>query len=137
MSTAVRVGLFMTVCLLVLGFFILRIEDFDLFARGTQKVDAVFDSVAGLDDKAAVRVAGSRSIEAAASGQLPLLGELSLISRAATVVLATTISRHRQMRSMTASSSEPGPNDTGRLPTIARIHRPRRPLGVGRKRFVD
>ena len=60
MSTAVRVGLFMTVCLLVLAFFILRIEDFDLFARGTQKIDALFDSVAGLDDKAAVRVAGVR-----------------------------------------------------------------------------
>jgi phospholipid/cholesterol/gamma-HCH transport system substrate-binding protein len=60
MSTAVRVGLFMTVCLLVLGYFILRIEDFDLFARGNQKIDAVFDSVAGLDDKAAVRVAGVR-----------------------------------------------------------------------------
>lgn len=60
MSTAVRVGLFMTICLLVLGFFILRIEDWDLFARGARKIDAVFDSVAGLDDKAAVRVAGVR-----------------------------------------------------------------------------
>lgn len=60
MSTAVRVGLFMTVCLLVLGYFILKIEDYDLFARGNQRIDAVFDSVAGLDDKAAVRVAGVR-----------------------------------------------------------------------------
>ena len=49
MSTAVRVGLFMTLCLLVLGYFILKIEDFNPFARGEQKIDAVFDSVAGLD----------------------------------------------------------------------------------------
>ena len=49
----------------------------------------------------------SRAIEDA-SGQLPLFAELSLISRAATVELATTISRHRQIRSMAESSDGPG-----------------------------
>lgn len=60
MSTAVKVGLFATLCLVVLAYLILRVEDIELFAPAAQQVDAVFDSVAGLDDKAAVRVAGVR-----------------------------------------------------------------------------
>ena len=60
MSSAVKVGLFATLCLLVLAYLILRVEDVELFAPTAQQVDAVFDSVAGLDDKAAVRVAGVR-----------------------------------------------------------------------------
>jgi phospholipid/cholesterol/gamma-HCH transport system substrate-binding protein len=60
MSQAVKVGLFMTVALVVAAVFIWRIEDWNPFARGQRRVDAVFSSVAGLDDKAAVRVAGVR-----------------------------------------------------------------------------
>jgi phospholipid/cholesterol/gamma-HCH transport system substrate-binding protein len=60
MSMAVKVGLFATLCLLVLAYLILRVEDVELFAPAARKIDAVFDSVAGLDDKAAVRVAGVR-----------------------------------------------------------------------------
>jgi phospholipid/cholesterol/gamma-HCH transport system substrate-binding protein len=60
MTTALKVGVFATLCLLVLGFFILRIEDWNPFRRGGSTVSARFDSVAGLDDKAAVRVAGVR-----------------------------------------------------------------------------
>ncbi|HKI86017.1 MAG TPA: MlaD family protein, partial [Thermoanaerobaculia bacterium] len=41
-------------------FFILRIEHLRLFAPKGQRVDALFTSVAGLDDKASVRVAGVR-----------------------------------------------------------------------------
>ncbi len=60
MSQAIKVGIFATVVLLVLGFLIMRIEDLDFFAPEGRRVTALFDSVAGLDDKAAVRVAGVR-----------------------------------------------------------------------------
>lgn len=60
MTQAIKVGIFMTVALAIAAVFIWRIEDINPFARGQRRVDAVFDSVAGLDDKAAVRVAGVR-----------------------------------------------------------------------------
>jgi phospholipid/cholesterol/gamma-HCH transport system substrate-binding protein len=60
MTTALKVGLFATLCLVILGYFILRIEDLDLFGSRGPTVQARFDSVAGLDDKAAVRIAGVR-----------------------------------------------------------------------------
>jgi phospholipid/cholesterol/gamma-HCH transport system substrate-binding protein len=60
MSQAVRVGIFATICLVALGWLILRIEDLHLFGAKGRRVDAVFESVAGLDDKSAVRVAGVR-----------------------------------------------------------------------------
>jgi phospholipid/cholesterol/gamma-HCH transport system substrate-binding protein len=60
MSQAIKVGIFATIVLAVLAVLILRIEEIHLFAASEQRVDALFDSVAGLDDKAAVRVAGVR-----------------------------------------------------------------------------
>jgi phospholipid/cholesterol/gamma-HCH transport system substrate-binding protein len=61
MSSAAKVGAFMVVVLVVLGFFILRIEDLKFReAQKTRKISAIFDSVAGLDNKSAVRVAGVR-----------------------------------------------------------------------------
>jgi phospholipid/cholesterol/gamma-HCH transport system substrate-binding protein len=60
MSQAVKVGIFGTLALVIAALFIWRIEDINPFARGQRKIAAVFDSVAGLDDKAAVRVAGVR-----------------------------------------------------------------------------
>jgi phospholipid/cholesterol/gamma-HCH transport system substrate-binding protein len=60
MSSAVKVGVFMTVALAALAFLVLRVEELELFGGRGPSVDAVFDSVAGLDDKAAVRVAGVR-----------------------------------------------------------------------------
>src|SRR5436190_10227424 len=61
MSSAAKVGVFMLIVLAILGYFILKIEDVHL-GRGTsaRKVTALFDSVAGLDTKSAVRVAGVR-----------------------------------------------------------------------------
>ena len=51
----------MLIVLAILAFFILRIEDIQLNrSGGTQQVKAVFDSVAGLDEKSTVRVAGVR-----------------------------------------------------------------------------
>lgn len=60
MSQVVKVGLFATVCLIILAVLIWKIEDINPFAKEAKTVDAVFDSVAGLDDKASVRVAGVR-----------------------------------------------------------------------------
>lgn len=60
MSQAIKVGIFATVALLVAGYFILKIEDFDPFAPEGRRLVALFDSVAGLDDRSAVRVAGVR-----------------------------------------------------------------------------
>jgi phospholipid/cholesterol/gamma-HCH transport system substrate-binding protein len=60
MSNAIKVGVFAAVVLAVLAVLILRVEDIELFGPEGQRIDALFDSVAGLDDKAAVRVAGVR-----------------------------------------------------------------------------
>jgi phospholipid/cholesterol/gamma-HCH transport system substrate-binding protein len=58
MSSAARVGIFMLIILAILGYFILKIEDIHPSRKGTKTVKAVFDSVAGLDNKSKVRVAG-------------------------------------------------------------------------------
>ncbi|MGH9361407.1 MAG: MlaD family protein, partial [Thermoanaerobaculia bacterium] len=60
MSQAIKVGIFATVCLVVLAVFILRVEDLSLFGEERERVAAEFRDVAGLDDQAAVRVAGVR-----------------------------------------------------------------------------
>lgn len=60
MSQAVKVGIFATVCLAILAVLIWQIEDINPFAEEGRRVDALFDSVAGLDEKASVRVAGVR-----------------------------------------------------------------------------
>jgi len=61
MSSAAKVGAFMLLILGILGFFVLKIEDVKVSRTGNhKKVAAVFDSVAGLDNKSAVRVAGVR-----------------------------------------------------------------------------
>ncbi len=60
MPQALKVGVFAAIVLAVIGFFVLKIEDLRLFGAEGRRVDARFESVAGLDDKAAVRVAGVR-----------------------------------------------------------------------------
>ena len=60
MTTALKVGIFATLCLVILGFLILKVEDLSLFGRKGRIVEASFESIAGLDDKASVRVAGVR-----------------------------------------------------------------------------
>jgi phospholipid/cholesterol/gamma-HCH transport system substrate-binding protein len=61
MSSAAKIGAFMLAILAILGFFILKIEDIS-FGRhkATRTITAVFDDVAGLDEKSGVRVAGVR-----------------------------------------------------------------------------
>ncbi|HXI14409.1 MAG TPA: MlaD family protein [Thermoanaerobaculia bacterium] len=59
MSSAAKVGIFMLIVLAILAFFVLRIEDIRIGQGGKSRiVEAVFDTVAGLDKKSTVRVAG-------------------------------------------------------------------------------
>ena len=61
MTPAARIGLFMLMGLIILGVFIIKIEDIPVGDRGDRlMVTARFESVAGLDRKAAVRIAGVR-----------------------------------------------------------------------------
>jgi len=61
MTPTAKIGLFMLVALVVLGLFILEIEDIRIGAgRQRQPVTARFPSAAGIDRKAAVRIAGVR-----------------------------------------------------------------------------
>lgn len=60
MSAALKVGVFTLLVLVVLGVLIIRAEDLNPFAAPGQRFHAVFDSVAGLDNKASVRIAGVR-----------------------------------------------------------------------------
>ena len=61
MSSAAKVGVFMLVILAILGYFVLKIEDIDLHrGKGQREVKAVFDNVAGLNNKSDVRIAGVR-----------------------------------------------------------------------------
>lgn len=60
MSQTIKVGIFMAICLVLLAALILKVEDYQLIGPSGTRVDAVFDQVAGLDDKAPVRVAGVR-----------------------------------------------------------------------------
>ncbi|MDD5562353.1 MAG: MlaD family protein [Thermoanaerobaculaceae bacterium] len=61
MSHTARVGVFMLAALVVLGVFIVKIEEIPLGAKGGRvQFKAVFPSVAGLDEKSAVRIAGVR-----------------------------------------------------------------------------
>lgn len=60
MAQAIKVGIFATIGLVLLAFLIWNIEDINPFGPKGKRLDAVFQSVAGLDDKAAVRVAGVR-----------------------------------------------------------------------------
>ena len=60
MSQAVKVGIFMVAALGLLAWLVMRVEDWSPWREAGRRVDAVFDSVEGLDDKAAVRVAGVR-----------------------------------------------------------------------------
>lgn len=61
MTAAARIGLFMLLGLIILGVFIIKIEDIPIGERGErQTYRARFQSVAGLDRQAAVRIAGVR-----------------------------------------------------------------------------
>jgi len=60
MSSAFKVGIVAMLGLVLLAWLIWKIEDINPFREKGHRVDASFTSVAGLDDKSAVRVAGVR-----------------------------------------------------------------------------
>jgi phospholipid/cholesterol/gamma-HCH transport system substrate-binding protein len=60
MSQMIKVGAFATACLVILAILIWKVEDINPFQKGGRRIDAVFGTVAGLDDKSAVRMAGVR-----------------------------------------------------------------------------
>lgn len=60
MTSAAKLGIFMLLILAILGYFILRVEDIQIGGGKTKDVQVLFDSVAGLDEKSTVRVAGVR-----------------------------------------------------------------------------
>ena len=61
MTAAAKIGLFMLIGLIILGAFIIKIEDIPIGERGERTTyNALFPSVAGVDEKAAVRIAGVR-----------------------------------------------------------------------------
>jgi len=61
MTPAAKIGLLMLVALIILGVFIIKIEDIPVGERGERfVVTARFSSAAGIDRKAAVRIAGVR-----------------------------------------------------------------------------
>ena len=60
MKSLVKVGIFASICLVVLAVLIWKVEDLNPFGVKGQRLNAVFNSIAGLDDKASVRIAGVR-----------------------------------------------------------------------------
>jgi phospholipid/cholesterol/gamma-HCH transport system substrate-binding protein len=81
MTPAARIGLFMLIGMIILGVFIIKIEDIPVGERGERlQVTARFPSVAGLDRKAAVRIAGVRvgKVEAVTLDGSEAVLELSL-----------------------------------------------------------
>src|SRR5579863_7049818 len=60
MSQMIKVGAFATLCLVVLAVLIWKVEDINPFEKKGRRLAAVFPTVAGLDDKSAVRMAGVR-----------------------------------------------------------------------------
>ncbi len=61
MTPAAKIGLFMLIGLIILGIFIIKIQDIPIGERGhRQVVSAYFPSVAGVDKKSDVRIAGVR-----------------------------------------------------------------------------
>jgi len=60
MNSVAKVGLFFLAALVLAGILIFKIEDLHLGKKSGKSVSIVFKDVSGLDDKAAVRVAGVR-----------------------------------------------------------------------------
>ncbi|MEM8959938.1 MAG: MlaD family protein [Acidobacteriota bacterium] len=60
MTNVIKVGIFFTVALAVLAYLVIEVEDLSPFTEQVAGVEAIFDSVEGLDRKAPVRMAGVR-----------------------------------------------------------------------------
>jgi phospholipid/cholesterol/gamma-HCH transport system substrate-binding protein len=118
MSQAVKVGLFATVCLIILAVLIWKIEDINPFAKEAKTVDAVFDSVAGLDDKATVRVAGVRVGRVEAVGLEGRRARVTLLLEQPVVLTEGSYARIANLGLLGEKYIEliPGPMDARPLP---------------------
>ncbi|MCU0292612.1 MAG: MlaD family protein [Thermoanaerobaculaceae bacterium] len=97
MSPTARIGLFMIVALAILGVFIVKIEEIPIGSKsGRQRVQAAFPSVAGLDEKSPVRIAGVRIgiVE-----RIALQGDTALV----TLALDPDVSLHQGARAEVTS----------------------------------
>jgi len=110
MAQMIKVGVFATICILILAVLVWKIEDINPFHKQGKHLGAVFPTVAGLDDKAAVRMAGVRigrvdGIGLAGDGrsaQLRLLIEQPVPSKA---ISATWSPSNRSERSIWSPQS--------------------------------
>ncbi len=92
MSPTARVGLFMLLALAVIGVFIIKIEEIPIGSKsGRRQVLATFPSVAGLDEKSPVRIAGVR---VGIVEQIALDGDHALV----TLALETDVTLHQGAR---------------------------------------
>lgn len=122
MNSTAKLGAFMLVALIIIGFFIIRIEQISLSAKGErQQVRATFTSVAGLDAKSAVRIAGVR---VGLVDRIELQGDRALV----TIALNPDVKLHEGARAMVRAMGilgeqyvelDPGPLDNPPLRTDA------------------
>ncbi|HEX9941831.1 MAG TPA: MlaD family protein [Thermoanaerobaculia bacterium] len=118
MKSIIKVGIFATLCLVILAVLIWKIEDINPFAVKGQRLDAVFPSVAGLDDKASVRVAGVRVGQVDGVG---LQGTRARITLALDKPLALTVGTRARVANLGLLGEKyveliPGPPNNPRLP---------------------
>jgi phospholipid/cholesterol/gamma-HCH transport system substrate-binding protein len=123
MKDTLKVGIFMTLALVALGYLILRAEQIRLFAPRGDRFLARFESVAGLDDQSAIRLSGVRvgrveGIELRGSDALVGL----LLERDVTLTEGATASiQNLGLLGDKYVEIEPGPPDAPPLPQGAII----------------
>jgi phospholipid/cholesterol/gamma-HCH transport system substrate-binding protein len=123
MPNTVKVGLFATVTLVVLGYLIIRTEDFRLFRPAGVRLEALFETVAGLDDRSAVRTAGVR---VGRVDGVELVGRQAVVGILLDEPLALTQGTRARIATLGLLGDRyveliPGPPDAPPLPPDARI----------------
>lgn len=122
MSQTARVGALMLAALIVLGVFVIRIEEIPIGTKGGRyRVQAIFPSVAGLDAKSPVRIAGVRIglVE-----DIELKGDLALVTLAIEHGVALRQGARAEVTSLGMLGDKyieiyPGPLDSPPLPAGA------------------
>ncbi|MDX1631986.1 MAG: MlaD family protein [Thermoanaerobaculia bacterium] len=123
MPNTVKLGIFMTAALVVVGYLIIESEDLRLFGPEGRRIVAEFETVVGLDDQAPIRMAGVR---------VGRVDGIRLDGRTALVTLLLeeevpltegTVARVANMGLLGDKFVElvPGPEDAPPLPEKARI----------------
>lgn len=121
MKPLVKIGVFATLCFVILAVLVWQIEDWNPFAKEGKRIDAVFDSVAGLDNKASVRVAGVRVGEVDGVG---LAGRRARVSLRLDQPLPLTVGTFARVANLGLLGEKyieivPGPADAPPLPPDA------------------